>query len=68
MLMFGIDVLLMALLGLLLVIVSYLISWLVPLSYEQGVAAVTATAMTALMMTLGYTIMAKALDALVMSL
>lgn len=68
MLVFGIDVLVMAMLAVVLVIASFFVSWLVQLSYEEGVMAVTATAVTSLLMLIGYVIMTKILDAIVMTL
>lgn len=68
MLMFGIDVLIMAVLGVVLVIASYLVARLVPLGYEEGMTAITATAATAMLMVIGYVVMTKVLDALVMAL
>lgn len=66
--MFGIDVLIMAVLAMLLVIASYLVARLVPLGYEEGMATITATAATAALMVIGYVVMTKVLDALVMAL
>lgn len=66
--MFGIDVLIMAVLAMLLVIASYLVATLVPLGYEEGMTAITATAATAALMVIGYVVMTKVLDALVMAL
>jgi hypothetical protein len=68
MFVFGIDVLIMAVLAMLLVIASYLVATLVPLGYEEGMTAITATAATAMLMVIGYVVMTKVLDALVMTL
>lgn len=59
----GVDVLVLAACGLTLVVGSLVMSALVPLSQEQGVAAVVATAVTALSMLVTYVVMAKVLDA-----
>lgn len=68
MFVFGIDVLIMAVLAMLLVIASYLVATLVPLSYEEGMTAITAAAATAMLMVIGYVVMTKILDAMVMTL
>lgn len=60
----GVDVLVLAACGMTLVIGSLVMSALVPLSQEQGTAAVVATMVTALSMLVTYVVMAQVLDAM----
>lgn len=59
---FGVDILILAILGGILAMTSWLIAVLVPLGEDEGVAAITATCATALIMIMGYAIMARVLD------
>ena len=61
MLIFGIDVLMLALFGIILVLASYVISALIPLYYEEGLIVVRTTAITVLMV-IGYIIVSHVLD------
>lgn len=62
MLVFGIDVLLLALFGVVLVVLSYVIAALIPLYYEEGVIVIITTAMTSFLMVIGYVIVSRVLD------
>lgn len=58
----GVDVIILAILGAMLVLGSYVAAVLVPLSREGGVAAIISTAITATSMIVGYVVMAHVLD------
>lgn len=62
MLIFGIDVLMLALFGIILVLASYVISALIPLYYEEGLIVVRTTAITVVLMVVGYIIVSHVLD------
>lgn len=62
MVVIGIDLLILALYGLLLIAVSYLAAAIIPLTEEQGWSAITATAMTSLAYVIGYALMAHVFD------
>lgn len=62
MLTFGIDILILAVVGVALVLATYVAAALIPLTREGGVAAVTATAITATSMIVAYIVMAHVLD------
>lgn len=57
-----IDMLIMILYGCLLVLVSYAVAALIPLTEEQGWSAVAATAITSICYVIGYCVMAHVLD------
>ena len=65
MLLLGIDVVILSTFGLLLVLVSYLVSRLLVLTEDAGRAAMLSTLMTAASMVLFYVFMYKVLDAIV---
>lgn len=62
MLVFGIDVIILAIIGMMLTAASYVMARLVPLSQEEGVATVMATFVTASLMVIAYVVMAEVLD------
>lgn len=64
MILLGVDVIVLAIVGVALTVASYVTARLVPLSQEEGVATVTATFVTALSMVIAYVVMAKVLDAM----
>lgn len=63
MLVFGIDVLILACFGCMLVFGSYVAACLVPLGRDEGVISIISTAVTATMMVIAYVVMAHVLDA-----
>lgn len=65
MLVFGIDVVCMAMFALGLVITSIVVACRIPLTKEQGDAAVMATIITAVSMVIFYMMMTKVLDAII---
>jgi len=62
MLMFGIDIAILACFGVALVFASYVVAMLAPLSLEQGETAIITTTITVLLMILAYIIMTQVLD------
>lgn len=64
MILLGIDVIILAVVGMALTAASYVAARLVPLSQEEGIATITATFVTALSMVIAYVVMAKVLDAM----
>ena len=62
MLTLGVDILILAILGGMLAMISWLVAVLIPLGEDEGVAVITATCATALTMIMGYAIMARVLD------
>lgn len=68
MLTFGIDILILAVVGIALVLTSYITAVLVPLSREEGVAAIVSTAITATSMVMAYVVMAYVLDTMIGSM
>lgn len=65
MLLFGVDVAALAATGIMLVFMSCIVAAVIPLTQEQGDAAVSATAVTALIMVIAYVIIASVLDMMV---
>lgn len=65
MLVVGVDVAALAAFGIALVVVSCIIAAAIPLTQEQGDAAVSATAVTALLMVIAYIIIVRILDMMV---
>lgn len=68
MITFGIDVIILAVVGIALVLASYTTAVLVPLSREEGVTAIVSTAITATSMVMAYVVMAYVLDTMVGSM
>lgn len=62
MILLGVDVIILAIVGMALTAASYVAARLAPMSQEEGVACITATFVTALSMVIAYIVMAKVLD------
>lgn len=62
MILLGVDVIVLAIVGVALTAASYVMARLVPLSQEEGVATVMATFVTASLMVIAYVVMAEVLD------
>lgn len=65
MLFFGIDVLMLSLLGVILVLASCIVSSLIPLCHDEGTIMVRTTAITVVVMIVGYIVMSRVLDCMV---
>ena len=65
MLFFGIDVLMLSLLGIILILASCIVSSLIPLCYDEGLIMVRTTAITVVIMVVGYIVMSRVLDYMV---
>lgn len=64
MILLGVDVIILATVGMALTAASYAAARLAPMSQEEGTAYITATFVTASSMVIAYVVMAKVLDAM----
>lgn len=64
MILLGIDVIILAIVGMALTVASYVAARFAPMSQEEGTAYITATFVTASSMVIAYVVMAKVLDAM----
>lgn len=62
MILLGIDVIILAIVGVALTVASYVAARFAPMSQEEGTAYITATFVTASSMVIAYVVMAKVLD------
>lgn len=62
MILLGVDVIILAIVGMALTVASYVAARFAPMSQEEGTAYITATFVTASSMVIAYVVMAKVLD------
>lgn len=62
MILLGIDVIILAIVGMALTAASYIAARLVPMSQEEGIVCIIVTFATASSMVIAYIVMAKVLD------
>lgn len=62
MILLGVDVIILAIVGVALTVASYVAARFAPMSQEEGIAYITATFVTASSMVIAYVVMARVLD------
>lgn len=62
MILLGVDVIILAIVGVALTVASYVAARFAPMSQEEGTAYITATFVTASSMVIAYVVMARVLD------